>query len=188
MGCLSVVVPPAAGQRGGITLPRNLEQLIAQSSLILRGRVLEARVEPHPTLKNLSTVLVTLRVYEVIKGDAAENLTFRQFIWDARDRLNAAGYVKGRELLLFLNPPTKLGFSTPAGLEQGRFRILRDHLGREYAVNGHGNFGLFADIADEARARGLRLSPRALSLLEEFPKGPVLLNSLRDLIHELLGK
>jgi hypothetical protein len=171
-----------------MTLPRNLGQLVAQSNLIVEGRVLEARVESHPTLKNLATVLVTLRIHEVIKGNAGENFIFRQFIWDARDRLNAAGYVKGQELLLLLNPSTKLGFSTPAGLEQGRFRILRDQFGREYAINGHGNLGLFADVADEARARGLRLSPLALSLLEQPPKGPVLLNPLRDLIRELVGE
>jgi hypothetical protein len=136
-----VLSSPLYAQRGALTRSRNLGELVSQSAVILRGNVISARAEPHPDLTNLWTVVVTLQVRETLKGEAGPTFTFRQFIWDIRDRYDAAGYRKGQDLLLLMNPPTRYGLSSPAGLEQGRFRIQRDGAGRETAVNGHGNAG-----------------------------------------------
>lgn len=180
-----VMATPLNAQRGAMTRTRNLGELVAQSSVILRGNVVNARVGPHPELTNLFTLVITLRVREVLKGDAGPTFTFRQYIWDIRDRYDLAGYKKGQVLLLLMNPPTRYGLSSPAGLEQGRFRILRDQEGRERAVNGHGNAGLFRDLEQQLTRKRIGLSPQLSALVKQSLPGPLALESLRGLIREL---
>jgi hypothetical protein len=172
-------------QRGALTRPLNIAQLVAQSAVIVRGHVTSARVEPHPDLRHIFTVVVTLRVDETLKGQAAQNFTFRQFLWDVRDRYDAAGYRKGQHLLLLLNPPTRYGLTSPAGLEQGRFRITRDAQGREMATNGRGNTGLFRGLGERLQRQRLTLGPRATALIQQQPAGPIALDDLRELTRQL---
>ncbi|MGA2630461.1 MAG: hypothetical protein ABSG54_09625 [Terriglobia bacterium] len=176
---------PLRAQRGAYVQPRNLAELVSQSAVIVRGTVMSARVEPHPELTHLSTVVVILRVAETLKGAASGTFTFRQFIWDIRDRYDAAGYRKGQHLLLLLNPTTSYGLRSPAGLEQGRFRISRDAEGQEVAVNGHGNVGLWERMDTELKSKRLTLSPRSTALLRQHPTGPIALNDLRDFTRDL---
>ena len=182
---LLLAATPAAAQRGDYTRPRNMAELVSQSAVIVRGVVVSAKVEPHPELTHLSTVVVTLRVAETLKGDAAGTFTFRQFIWDLRDRHDAAGYRKGQQLLLLMNPVTRYGLTSPAGLEQGRFRISRDAAGREIAVNGYGNAGLLRNLAEELKSRRVQVSPRLATLIEQHQSGPVSFDDLRDLTGQL---
>ncbi len=176
---------PLAAQRGAYTQSRNLAELVAQSSVIFRGYVVSAKVEPHPELRHLSTVVVTLRVAEALKGDPSQTFTFRQFIWDLRDRYDAAGYRKGQHWLLLMNPSTRYGLMCPAGLDQGRFRITRDATGRETAANGHGNVGLFRGLEAQVKRQRVTLGARSLALVRQQPAGPIALDDLRDLTREL---
>jgi hypothetical protein len=160
--------------------------LVSQAATILRGYVVSAQVEPHPQLAHLLTVVVTLRVEETLKGTVEQTFTFRQFIWDIRDRYDAAGYKKGQHLLLLMNAPTEYGLSSPTGLEQGRFQILRDAQGNELAVNGHGNAGLFRDLAPQLARKGVRLSPQLSARVIEQREGPLPLDDLRELIRQLV--
>ncbi len=178
---------PAWAQRGALTASRSLSQLTDRSAAIVRGHVLSARVERHPEFQNLRTVVVTLRVKETLKGPASDTFTFRQYIWDLRDRADAAGYQKGQELLLLMVAPSQAGLSSPAGLEQGRFRILRDKTGAELAVNGHGNLGLFRGMNQETLAKkGVTLSARSSGLIARHRSGPVAVSELTVLIRELV--
>jgi hypothetical protein len=172
-------------QRGAYTQSRNLAELVTQSATIVRGYVVSAKVEPHPELHNLSTVVVTLRVAETLKGEAGETLTFRQFIWDLRDRSDAAGYRKGQHLLLLMNPTTPYGLTSPAGLGQGRFQIARDAAGRETATNGHGNAGLFRGLEAQLKAKRVELAPRFSTLVRDHRSGAVALNDLKQLVQQL---
>jgi hypothetical protein len=177
---------PAFAQRGALTLPRNLDQLTDRASDIVRGTVISAHVEKHPELANLDTVVVTLRLSDTLKGTARETFTFRQFIWDVRDRQDAAGYRKGQELLLLMIAPSRYGLSSPAGLEQGRFRIERDRKGRETAVNGTGNFKLF-DGLDANKTAAAPLTAGQASLVAKHRKGPVDAAELSAMIRAFAG-
>lgn len=169
---------PATAQRGAITQSRNLIQLTERAAVVIRGTVAMARVEKHPELTNLHTVVVTIRVHETLKGQPVKFLTFRQFIWDIRDRYDAAGYKKGQDLLLLMNKPNAHGLSSPVGLDQGRFRILRNASGEELAVNGHGNVGLFRGV--ETRGKGLSAS--AVRVAERHKSGPVRLREFSEIV------
>lgn len=176
---------PAWAQRGALTIPRNLDQLTDRAAVIVRGNVISAHVEKHPELSGLNTVVVKLRVTETLKGRAQGTFTFRQYIWDIRDRSDSAGYRKGQDLLLLMIAPSEYGLSSPAGLDQGRFNIVRDSTGKEFAVNGHSNVRLFDGISVQLAKQGVTLSPKSASLVDRHRKGPVELGALTALIREL---
>lgn len=183
-----MVTAPAFAQQSALTVPRNLEQLTARAAVIVRGSVVSARMEKHPELTNLDTVVVTLRVRESLKGQAGETFTFRQYVWDLRDRMNAAGYKKGQDLLLLMIAPSRYGLSSPAGVEQGRFRIERDATGREFAVNSHDNLRLLDGVGAQIAKEGAVLSPASASLVARHRRGPVELRELTALIRELAAR
>ena len=182
------LVAPAFAQRGAMTVPRSLEQMTSRAANILRGTVVSARVEKHPELTNLDTVVVTLRVRESLKGDAGDTFTFRQYIWDIRDRWDAAGYRKGQDLLLVLNASTRYGLTSPVGIEQGRFRIERDSGGGFVALNGTGNLHLFDGVATAAARDGVALTTQQAGLVARHQGGPVALADLTALIRAFVGE
>jgi hypothetical protein len=183
---LLLVCPAAYPQGGANTAPADLDTLILGAQTIVRGQVTSAKVEPHPQYSNLLTVVVTLTVNKVLKGEAASTITFRQYLWDARELPVFGGYKGAGELLLFLNPVSPYGLTSPVGLEQGRFRILRDAKGNRYAVNGRSNLGLFSQVESKASSRGLTLSRGVKEMLAK-PSGQVPLDVFEEAVHTLVG-
>ena len=178
--------PESLAQHGALTAPADLQRLVQTAGTIVRGHVVSAVVEPHPQFPNLQTVVVTLSVTKVLKGDAGASFTFRQFIWDIQDVETAAGYRKSPELLLFLNPNSQYGLTSPVGLEQGRFRVERDSKGNAFASNGRHNAGLFDQLDVKAAEQGITLSPQARALAAK-PTGGVPLAALEDAVSSLVG-
>jgi hypothetical protein len=181
---LSVSACLPAGQRGALTASRNLVDLVGEAGVIVRGRIVSTRVEPHPQFSALWTVVVTLQVDEAIKGQIGTSYSFRQFIWDPRDRQDAAGYQKGQNLLLLLTNPNSNGLSSPVGLEQGRFQLSTDAAGKVYASNGRNNAGLLNGAAARAAEQGIRLAPRVAGIISAPPQGPMALDDLVTLIRQ----
>lgn len=153
-----------------------------------RGRVVAARVEPDPDYKNLKTLVVTLQVEDVLKGDAGKTMTFRQYIWDIRDISNAAGYRVGEEVLLFLNRPTSLGLVSPVGLEQGRFRVMTKRNGEVSAINGNGNAGLMRGVMESGALNTARLSAKPRATMTGFTEGAISLSALKESVRALVAK
>lgn len=150
------------------------------------GNVVSAVLEPHPQFQNIQTVVVTIAVAKTFKGPASRTLTFRQFVWDPRERLSPAGYHKTEELVLFLNPVSEYGLTSPVGMEQGQFHVLRDAKGNQYALNGRGNIGLFSGVLSSGTVNGVRLSAQARTMLSR-PGGKVSLGSFEEVIQALVG-
>lgn len=175
-------------QSRAYTAPADLDEIVQQAQTIVVGHVVSATVEPHPQFPNLQTVLITMKVEKVLKGEASSPFVFRQFIWDARDisPASSAGYHKAEEIILFLNAQSAYGLTSPVGLDQGRFRIQRDAAGNLTVVNGRSNVGLSSNVAARAHARGLTLSKSASALLTKS-KGPVPLQAFEDLVQTLAG-
>jgi hypothetical protein len=169
-------------QQDAITLPRALDQLTEEAAVIVHAFVVSTKIEPHPKLNNLTTMVVSLRVVDTYKGTPQRTLMFRQYIWDLRAQLGAAEYRKGQELILLLGPVSEYGLTSPVGLEQGRFKILRDRKGKAFAANGRGNYGLFNSVERRAVMKGEQLSPRTLALTKQSTVGPIPLADLEDAI------
>jgi hypothetical protein len=186
LGFLGLLFGSAAcAQQGAYTLPASLDRLVTQSDQIIRGHVVSAVVEPHPQFPNLRTVVVTIRVDRTLKGAAESTVTFRQFLWDARDIANAGGYGKTEEYLLFLNPVSKYGLTSPVGLEQGRFRVRRDAKGNVSAMNGHGNVGLFTNVSAKLAVPRISVSSGAQAMLQSPRGGAAPLAALEETIQAL---
>src|SRR5690242_9019314 len=179
-------IAPAKAQNGAYTAPADLDTLVQTANTIVRGSVIYTRVETLPNFPNLHTVVVTVSVTRTLKGRPAPTLTFRQFLWDVHDSSVFAAYKRSSELLLFLNPVSSYGLTSPVGLEQGRFRVLRDAKGAQYVVNGRGNLGLFNQVSSKASARGVSFSPQIKAMLSK-PSGSVPLDSFESAIQALLG-
>jgi hypothetical protein len=180
------LTPELSAQRGAMTVQRNLAQLADRADVIIRGHVLSAKSEPHPELRGLQTIVVTLQVSERLKGNSPEIYTFRQYIWDIRDRFNTAGYRKGQHLLLMMNKPSRLGLTSPVGLEQGRFTVRGDATGESLAVNGRGNVGLFRNVQPQLQQRKVRLSAGAGKMMQRR-SGAVRVDELTEVIRGLVG-
>jgi len=183
---LFVVCPAVHAQNGAYTSPADLDLLVQTAHTIVRGRVMSAKVESHPQFPNIQTVVVTLSVTKVLKGEAASTFTFRQFLWDAHDLPVFAGYKGAGEVLFFLNPVSPYGLTSPVGLEQGRFRVIRDAKGNRYVLNGRGNSDLFNQVSAKASSRGLTFSRQVREMLLK-PTGQAPLNALEDAIQTLVG-
>jgi len=161
--------------------------MVEQAETIVHGSVISAKIEPHPELKNLSTVVISMSVQSMLKGKAQKTLQFRQFIWDMPGKLSAAEYQKGQELVLLLGPVSKYGLTSPVGLEQGRFRVTHDSTGQAFATNGRGNLGLFQGTEQRAQAAKIRLSARTAGLVRQSQPGPVPLADLKEAIQGFAG-
>ena len=177
---------PLGAQGRALTIPLSLDQLADLSATIVLGHVVGAKFEAHPDFPNVKTLLVTLRVQETFKGQPRKVFTFRQYVWDIRDRFGPTGYRKGQHMLLLMHAPSRSGLSSPVGLSQGRFRVLRDQQGNEYAINGHANVGLFRNMVPRLEKAGVHLSPEIEQFVKEHRSGAVQLKKLRDLIRAVL--
>ena len=174
----------ASAQHSALAAQRSLDVLAERAETIVRGRVMSAKLEPHPQFTNLMTLAVTMQVDSVLKGSAAKTFTFRQYVWDVRSKY-ASNYKKGQELLLLLNKTSEYGLTSPAGMDQGRFDITRGPDGKAMAVNGMGNVGLFKGVQQSAAKKGITLSAKTKALAQGLDSGPVPLADLEDAIRSL---
>lgn len=191
LAAISVVVVsfltllPQGHAQGARTAHRSLDELIDESDVVVHGHIVSAALEPHPQLRNLKTLVVTMRVSDTYKGRPRQTLVFRQFVWGNAARENGGSYLKGQEMILLLRPVSEYGLTSPAGLEQGSFRILLDSHGQPTAVNGRGNVGLFENIDKKVRQQGVLLSPKAAALLNKRDPGPIPVKVLEETIRSL---
>jgi hypothetical protein len=183
---LLFLAPFAHAQRGALVKPRNLDELTSKADRIVHAHVLAAKVEPHPQYRNLSTVVVTMRVDDTLKGQAAQNLTFREFIWDFRDKHDAAGYRKGQEIVLFLNKPNADGLTSPAGMQQGRFAVERDRSGQTLVRASNANHVLLAGVDKSFVAKGKAMPP-SLRAAQTSDAARMTLADFKTAVRELAG-
>lgn len=160
--------------------------MVQSAQSIVRGQILSAFIEPHPQFPNLPTVVVTISVNKVLKGSAGSTLSFRQFIWNSHEASVYAAYKGAGEVVLFLNPVSQYGLTSPVGLEQGRFRVIRDEKGKRFVVNGRGNLGLFNRVTETASSHGISLSEPVRQMLATST-GKASLETFEEAVRALTG-
>lgn len=179
--------PASFPQRNAITAPRNLDQLVSESQTVVQGHITEVVLEPHPTLKNLMTLRITLQTEDALKGQPGSSYTFRQAVLERRDMADRMGYHVGDHVLLILMAPNRYGLSSPAGLEQGRFLITPRTDGTLQIQNRFGNAGLFRGLQADMAARGLAVSPEVKEMVSRGG-GPAPLNTMKSLMRSLAAQ
>jgi hypothetical protein len=183
---LAVVLAMAwAAQARGQFLYRQvaLPELSHRAGIIVQGRIVEARYEPHPNYPHVATVLVTLQVEQMLRGPGEQQFSFRELILSPHAARGKRGYLAGQRLLLFLPAASRYGLSSPLGGEQGRFHIWRDQRGNELVENEFRNAGLFKGLAEAATQAGVSLSPQQ-ARLAGVARGPVPLEELVSVVRQ----
>ena len=185
LGLAIVLAMAWAAQAQGQFLYRQvaLPELSQRAPIIVQGRVVEARYEPHPNYPHVATVLVTLRVEQMLRGPGEQQFSFRELILSPQAARGKRGYLAGQRLLLFLPEPSRYGLSSPLGGEQGRFHIWRDQRGNELVENEFRNAGLFKNLAEAATRAGVSLSPQQ-ARLAGVARGPVPLEELVPVVKQ----
>jgi hypothetical protein len=114
-----------------MVLPVDLDQLVVDADRIFLGLV--TAVDEQNDEHGIPGTYVTVQIARTLKGNTPTTLTFKQLGGQARPGGNAllriAGlptYQVGQELILFLRPTSAAGFTSPVGMEQGKFRVVRN--------------------------------------------------------------
>jgi hypothetical protein len=160
-----------------MVLPQNLEQLESRAGLVFVGRCTSHTTELGA--RGLAVNVFTFEVIEPVKGPARKgaHIEVRQFGSGAP---NASGliahipglpsYRVGQEVLLFLNPPSRIGLTSPVGLWQGLFRVVRDRAGKRQIIVGPSRREMLLRGVDATKyAADERLTDAEKRLLTRLP-------------------
>jgi len=124
VGCLMM----PASQVGAMTVRAlSLEELSRRADRIFVGTCVEVRQARSESGQPITEI--TFRIVEPIKGVSGDRIMIRQLGGQL-----IPGYSVGQEVLLFLHPESPAGLTSPVGLGQGIFTILRQGPRREKAV------------------------------------------------------
>ncbi len=145
---LSVFVLAAAAQAAAVR-DLNLEDLCRGAGRIFRGVC--TGVETSDT-----ELVYTFKARRFLKGSPGAEVTLRMHRL-ASTYARAPQFLKGQEVLLFLHPESRLGYSSPVGFGQGVFRMSKS--GNEtMAANGRNNRLLFRGMNMDRLCPGATLS------------------------------
>ncbi|WP_287128787.1 hypothetical protein [Candidatus Cyanaurora vandensis] len=140
-------IAPLLGTAPGfaqIARPLDLAELSQRAGQVVVGRCVEVQTESLAGYANIPVTKITLAVSQVLKGTPTQTLVFRQYGASNDPGLpHLKGFQKGEEVLLLLRTPSKVGLTSPVGIEQGRFAIRDDAQGVKVAQNGRSNWDLF---------------------------------------------
>lgn len=126
----------------------NLAELTAHAGRIVHGRVIEVRDGVHPQQSRMAVTFIKVQVVEMLKGIAAREVTFMQYGNSTNQYVaHMPRYSVGEEVVLFLYPESKLGFTSPVAQGQGKFVVHHDsRSGQRVLRNERLNQALFAGL------------------------------------------
>lgn len=134
----------------------------------------------------IPSTYVTLEVSEHLKGSAADRFTIKQIGGTASIRIaGMPTYRPGEEVVLFLHKDSSAGFTSPVGLSQGRYRIVR-HGSKAEVRRPPGSAG------QAASASSAPYDPQAAQAASESvpdaPQSRMSLDDFRSLVVEALAE
>ena len=136
----------------------NLEQMAQRADRILSGRCVGVRVTRDDEIGQTVTY-VTLAVQRSVKGDAHGTVTIKLLgdqdadIEPGRSTEGIPRFSRGEDVVLFLYGDSRRGLTSPVGFGQGKFSVRKDKNGREFAINGFANDGLFRGLTPQGEGR-----------------------------------
>lgn len=186
--CVTLFAGQLSAQRDARVLQRNMAELVSDSYTIVVGKITSVRAEVHPQIPSLNTIFVTMQVSEVWKGQAGPTFSFRLFVNNELDFKAKLDYGNGQDVLLMMTQPSQYGLSSPAGLEQGRFRVQPDANGNRTIVNSLNNAGLFVRISKSAPKLDAQLAGLpARQVLAQQKAGPIAFDDFRTIVKTLVA-
>lgn len=125
----------------------NLQEQTQAAGMILAGTVtkVESRLDEH----GLPATFITIAVTEKIKGVQDDVVTIKQFGFQKGQANGTAlqvadmpRYRSQEQVILFLHQPSHLGFTSPVGLGQGKYTVMRTSPDKAFVQNQMGNRNL----------------------------------------------
>lgn len=167
----------------------HLSEMTSRAGRIVYGRIAEVRHGTHPGYNHIAVMFVTVEVVEMVKGSAARQVTFMQFggAQGLSHNYHLPKYQAGEEVMLFLYPESRYGFTSPVGEGQGKFMVSNDpRSGRRALLNDRGNRQLFEPMRNEKAMSHLKLSGAERALVAQ-ENGAADLVAFRSLVRKLAG-
>jgi hypothetical protein len=108
-------------------LPLYLDEIINDAAIAFQGKSLENHSE-RDSQTNLIVTYSTFEVQEVLKGKVGATHTIKQIGGKVQGETNQTmgvpTFIVGESYILFLYGVSVSGFSSPVGLEQGKFNVI----------------------------------------------------------------
>lgn len=118
-----LVVVAASADATTLVKKRSLAEVTSAAGDIIEGRVVDVRSGRDDA--DAPATWVTVEVARTLKGRRARHRTFKQF--GAAGRVpGMPQYRVGDQVVLFLHPESRRGFTSPVGMGQGVYRIYDD--------------------------------------------------------------
>ncbi len=149
----------------------DLEELTARAGRIFSGRCVAVESVVHPQL-SFAVTRVTFEVEQAVKGDLSSTVTIDLFGGGGLTLAETPRFVPGERAILFLYPPSALGLTSPVALGQGKFALVRDKQGREFAINAFGNRNLMSEVDETAALPAAALLDGVRQLLQLAAPAP----------------
>lgn len=122
----AAIIQTSSAQR---TIRMNIERIIADAAIIVHGTVANVEHAVDPKTGLLST-FVTIDVHENLFGADRKQITLKMLGGKTETRTlklaDMPQYVKGQEIVGCFFPPSKSGFTSPVGMGQGTFTIVKE--------------------------------------------------------------
>jgi hypothetical protein len=188
--CLCALLTFSAATQPAFAISRqvNLNEMTAGAERVVHGRIAEVRSGVHPEYSHIAVTFVTLEVIEMLKGRASQRLTFMQFAGATQGHArnyHLPKYTAGEEVVLFLYPESRYGFTSPVGEGQGRFQVNHDpRTGKRALMNERGNRLLYQPLRNEKAVSRLKLNAAERALIAQ-ETGSADLDTFRSLVRKL---
>ena len=179
----------------------NLEKMTKQSDRIIEGKVvaLTAGTVLGPNGGEIPVMEYTLSVSNALKGEKETTVVVKHLRLLGVSSITGQGgsgrsgfptYKVGEHLILFLTRESRLGLSSPVGLQQGVFQVQEDEKGQPtHVVNGMNNVGLYDGVNKGEKMIGQALAlekAEAPSISEKA--GPIAYSQFVSEVSRLVGQ
>ena len=173
--CLAVALPAS----GTSVLPMYLDEIVDAAAVAFQGTVVGNRTARDEN--GFVVTYTTFQVQDAIKGSPGSVYTIKQIGGElpgeniVQDTIGVPRFSPGESVVVFLYGVSKAGFSSPVGLEQGRFFISDDAAGPQ-VTNGR-------DFRDMAK-RLVSVAPAEVkaSLVADRPMKQMPLDDFKSMV------
>ncbi len=154
------------------TIRMNLERMVSNAGIIIHGTVatVETKIDQE---SNILSTFVTIDVKENFYGVSQPSITIKMLGGSSKTRTvkfaEMPKFTVGEEFVGLFYAPSKLGFSSPVGMGQGKFSVVNDEKTNTVIVkNSFNNKDLFAKLQHgSALTKTAAIhSPQSLSLAD----------------------
>jgi len=135
-------------------LPLNLSELLQDAQHVFVGTCITNNTVMDPTTHMMST-FTSFKVDDPIKGQLSDTHTIKQIAQRVNTNKitilfpNVPTFIVGQQYVVFIPQPSKLGYSSPVGLDQGAFDIIQEDQ-QAMVTNGRD----FSDLLSTSHASG----------------------------------